>query len=213
MPVPRPLPDGRNRGQRPASHPRANGSWTRPGPGNSAARKEHRNDQTPGSSAHRTDPWRPASRPGRLANPAAPPEAETHLALFIRAMPIPILGGADVHTHSTHDQAAAGRDRRRCCAVALLAGAGPAAAQARSPASFRGAASGGWGTAQPVPGLAALNTGGLGQVNSVACTSAGNCTAVGELRHPHHDRPVVRRYPGQRHLAQRRENPRRRRTA
>jgi hypothetical protein len=28
--------------------------------------------------------------------------------------------------------------------------------------------------------VAALNTGGLGQVNSVACTSAGNCTAVGE---------------------------------
>ena len=69
-------------------------------------------------------------------------------------------------------------------AMALLAGVGPAAAQARSPASFRGTASGGWGTAQPVPGLAALNTGGLGQVNSVACTSAGNCTAVGEYATP-----------------------------
>jgi hypothetical protein len=63
--------------------------------------------------------------------------------------------------------------------AALLAGAAPAAAQARSPATSRGTATGGWGTAQPVPGLAALNTGGLAQVNAVACTSAGNCTAVG----------------------------------
>src|SRR5215467_10651350 len=41
---------------RPSSRPaasfasRANGSWTRPGSGHSAAQKEHRNDQTPGSS-------------------------------------------------------------------------------------------------------------------------------------------------------------------
>jgi len=65
-------------------------------------------------------------------------------------------------------------------AVALLAEVSPASAQARSSAVSHDTASGGWGSAQPVPGVAALNTGGLGQVNSVACTSAGNCTAVGE---------------------------------
>jgi hypothetical protein len=79
---------------------------------------------------------------------------------------------------------------RRClaaiaaAAVALAAGAGPAAAQARSPAASRDTASAAWGTARLIPGLAALNTGGVAQVNSVACTSAGNCTAVGEYATP-----------------------------
>jgi hypothetical protein len=36
-----------------------------------------------------------------------------------------------------------------------------------------------WGKATGVPGLAALNKGGYAQVNSVACTSAGNCVAGG----------------------------------
>ena len=36
-----------------------------------------------------------------------------------------------------------------------------------------------WGTAQEVPGTAALNGGGYATVNSVSCTSAGNCTAGG----------------------------------
>jgi hypothetical protein len=38
---------------------------------------------------------------------------------------------------------------------------------------------GSWGTAQEVPGSAALNTGGNAGVNSVSCTSAGNCAAGG----------------------------------
>jgi hypothetical protein len=54
---------------------------------------------------------------------------------------------------------------------ALLAGAG-AAAQTH-------AAVGGWGTAQPVPGLAALNTGHDAVVNQMSCPSAGNCGAGG----------------------------------
>jgi hypothetical protein len=36
-----------------------------------------------------------------------------------------------------------------------------------------------WGKAQEVPGTAALNAGGLAQLSSVDCTSAGNCSAVG----------------------------------
>lgn len=36
-----------------------------------------------------------------------------------------------------------------------------------------------WGSAQPVPGLAALNTGGYVQVISISCGSAGGCSAGG----------------------------------
>ena len=68
-------------------------------------------------------------------------------------------------------------------AVALLAGASPAAAQARSPAGSPGSAravSGGiWGTAIEVPGTAALNQGGRAGIGSISCASAGNCSAGG----------------------------------
>jgi len=36
-----------------------------------------------------------------------------------------------------------------------------------------------WGTAQRVPGTAALNSGGYAEVTSVSCSSAGNCSAGG----------------------------------
>jgi hypothetical protein len=36
-----------------------------------------------------------------------------------------------------------------------------------------------WGTATPVPGLAALNVGGNAEVSSMSCSSAGGCVAVG----------------------------------
>jgi hypothetical protein len=39
-----------------------------------------------------------------------------------------------------------------------------------------------WGDAIGVPGLTALGTGGLGEVLSVSCMSAGNCTAGGYYR-------------------------------
>jgi hypothetical protein len=39
--------------------------------------------------------------------------------------------------------------------------------------------SGTWGTAEEVPGTAALNQGGFAGVNSVSCASAGNCSAGG----------------------------------
>ena len=44
--------------------------------------------------------------------------------------------------------------------------------------------SGSWGRAIEVPGLAALNTGGNAQVNSVSCASAGNCAAGGVYWQP-----------------------------
>jgi hypothetical protein len=37
-----------------------------------------------------------------------------------------------------------------------------------------------WGTAEEVPGTAALNTGGNAEVDSVSCASAGNCGAGGD---------------------------------
>lgn len=42
-----------------------------------------------------------------------------------------------------------------------------------------GATGGVWGSAIEVPGTAALNAGGLAQVDSVSCASAGNCAAGG----------------------------------
>jgi len=38
---------------------------------------------------------------------------------------------------------------------------------------------GAWGTPQVVPGIAALNTGGFSFIDSISCTSAGDCTASG----------------------------------
>ena len=38
-----------------------------------------------------------------------------------------------------------------------------------------------WGTAEVVPGSAALNTGGAAQIGSVSCASPGNCTAGGYI--------------------------------
>jgi hypothetical protein len=55
------------------------------------------------------------------------------------------------------------------------AGAGTHAA-----AGARALASGGtWGTAKEVPGTAALNKGGVAEISSVSCASAGNCSAGG----------------------------------
>ncbi len=67
-----------------------------------------------------------------------------------------------------------------CTALALagaVAGFGQSAAVRT--ASSQGGATGSWGKAVEVPGLAALNTGGQANVNSVSCPSAGNCAAGG----------------------------------
>jgi hypothetical protein len=42
-----------------------------------------------------------------------------------------------------------------------------------------GVAAGSWGTAEEVPGLAALNQGGAAQLSSVSCGAVGNCSAGG----------------------------------
>ena len=65
------------------------------------------------------------------------------------------------------------------CTV-LFTGASAAAAGTQAAAAARAAASGGsWGTAEEVPGIAALNKGGSAGINSVSCASAGNCGAGG----------------------------------
>ena len=43
-----------------------------------------------------------------------------------------------------------------------------------------GALAGTWGTADEVPGTAALNQGGIALITSVSCASAGNCSAGGQ---------------------------------
>ena len=55
-----------------------------------------------------------------------------------------------------------------------------AVAGTRAAAGGRAAASGGtWGTAEEVPGTAALNKGGVAGVSSVSCGRAGDCSAGG----------------------------------
>src|SRR5215472_10137408 len=62
--------------------------------------------------------------------------------------------------------------------LAAVAGSGGAAAGTRAEAP-RAAVAGTWGTAQEMPGAAALNQGGDAQVNGVSCGSPGNCSAGG----------------------------------
>ena len=64
--------------------------------------------------------------------------------------------------------------------LTAVAGSGGAMAGTRAAATSRAAATQGtWGTAQELPGTAALNQGGYAQVNSVSCSSPGNCSAGG----------------------------------
>jgi hypothetical protein len=80
------------------------------------------------------------------------------------------------------------RDLRRAAVTAaavvaaVLSSASLTAASAvagpRAPVTAR-ASGGTWGTAKAVPGIAALNKGGVSDVNSVSCGSAGNCSLGG----------------------------------
>jgi hypothetical protein len=45
-----------------------------------------------------------------------------------------------------------------------------------------GEVNGVWGTAQQVPGTAALNAGGFAEITSVSCAKAGGCSAGGSYR-------------------------------
>ncbi len=68
-----------------------------------------------------------------------------------------------------------------------VASATGAAAGPRLAAGTRALSGGTWGTAEEVPGTAALNRGGFAVITSVSCASAGNCSAggfyVGPLGH------------------------------
>src|SRR5215470_3706002 len=162
VPVPGPLQGGRDRGQRPAGHPlrTAHGlGLARPVP---------------------TQPRRNTEMITRLAMviiAASPRHAGTQeRSGGSRQQPIPILGGKPMSTPTAQPV------RRRlaaiaaAAAVALLAGAGPAAAQA---AGVRAVSGGTWGKAREVPGLAALNQGGFANITSVSCAWAGTCAAGG----------------------------------
>src|ERR1039457_6053540 len=73
---------------------------------------------------------------------------------------------------------AAGATAALCSA--LLTGASTAAAGTLAAPGGRVPTSAAtWGTAQEVPGTAALNQGGNAQTKSVSCASAGNCSAGG----------------------------------
>jgi hypothetical protein len=48
-----------------------------------------------------------------------------------------------------------------------------------------------WGSAEEVPGTAALNTGGVASLSSVSCASAGNCAAGGYYIGSHGDEAFV----------------------
>jgi len=64
--------------------------------------------------------------------------------------------------------------------LTAVSGPGGVLAETRAAAAPRAAApSGTWGIAREVPGAAALNQGGHAQVNSVSCSSPGNCSAGG----------------------------------
>jgi hypothetical protein len=72
--------------------------------------------------------------------------------------------------------------------LALAAAASPsltrgAAAGTPAAAGARAAVSGGtWGTAEEVPGTAALNKGGFAAITSVSCAKVGDCSAGGAYR-------------------------------
>jgi uncharacterized protein CbrC (UPF0167 family) len=62
---------------------------------------------------------------------------------------------------------------------ALLSVAGAAAAGTGAAGGARAASSGTWGTAEEVPGTAALNKGGEAGINEVSCGAAGSCSVGG----------------------------------
>jgi hypothetical protein len=71
------------------------------------------------------------------------------------------------------------QDTRRSAAMRVAAGAAVCAMVVTGASRTATAPGGTWGTAQEVPGTAALNSGGSAVVISVSCASAGNCAAGG----------------------------------
>lgn len=67
-------------------------------------------------------------------------------------------------------------------AICACATAGHAATQFSTSTAAHDAASGAWGKAKQVPGLAALAGAGDSALNSISCASAGNCSAGGSYQ-------------------------------
>jgi hypothetical protein len=66
------------------------------------------------------------------------------------------------------------------CAAAGDCSAGGSYTSSKGPSAFvLSQINGTWGKAEEVPGIAALNTGGDAVINSLSCTSPGNCSAGG----------------------------------
>jgi len=81
--------------------------------------------------------------------------------------------GVTVNRHSVVALAAAA-----LCSV-LLSGVSPASAGVRAASGAGAVLAGTWGSAEEVPGIAALNRGGSAEISSVSCASAGNCSGGG----------------------------------
>jgi hypothetical protein len=75
--------------------------------------------------------------------------------------------------------------------ITALTGGGAAARTVTVFDAQRSAVSGTWGTAEEVPGTAALNAGGLAGVESVSCGSVGNCSAGGYYTASSHQQAFV----------------------
>jgi hypothetical protein len=71
------------------------------------------------------------------------------------------------------------QDTRRSAVMRVAAGVAVCAMVVTGASRTATAPGGTWGTAQEVPGTAALNAGGSAVVISVSCASAGNCAAGG----------------------------------
>src|SRR5262249_56262429 len=71
------------------------------------------------------------------------------------------------------------------------AGGSYRAAPFKFQAFVAGEANGVWGKAQQVPGIAALNTGGVAAASSVSCAKGGGCSAGGVFIGPSRPPPGV----------------------
>jgi hypothetical protein len=101
-----------------------------------------------------------------------------------RAQPVAGLGALDRRAASAAVGSVSCASPGNCVAGGYYADAGGHPSQPFVVAQSHGD----WGRAQAIPGLAALNAGGYGAVQSVSCPSAGNC-AVGGYYAPPSGRP------------------------
>jgi hypothetical protein len=92
--------------------------------------------------------------------------------------PVAMCGGRKAGVIAMRRYSAQAMAAAAACLV-LLSGVSTAVAGGRAAAGAGAAVSATWRTAKEVPGIAALNKGGVAEVSSVSCASAANCSAVG----------------------------------